>query len=231
MNSFPPASDQRTFEKFKADGTAKRHRGCTFVANVVEDSPSYEVCERIQDDAAEQGMTQHFALLPPSSYHMTVFPGLKDRKFIGEEARWPDWLKPASDMTKAVELIRTRLIDARDRIPALPPLRMKPDYVYDLGVSLTVHLVPADEEMAEQLNEFRSSLRDVLEIKDQHFDTYRFHCSLGYRLTASEATEQLNGELAERYSAWVQEIDTFDLERPAFNVFDDMLSFPPLLMF
>lgn len=231
MTSFPPASDTRTFEKFKTDGTARRHRGCTFVANVVEDSPSYDVCKRIQDDAVEHGMAQHFALLPPSSYHMTVFPGLKDRRFIDEEARWPDWLKPASDMTETVELIRTRLVEECDSIPSLPPLRMKPDHVYNLGISLTVHLVPADEEMARQLNEFRASLRDVLGIKDQHFDSYRFHCSLGYRLTAAETTEQLNGELAERYSAWVREIDVFDLERPAFNVFDDMLSFPPLLMF
>lgn len=227
MATFPLNDNPQTFEKFTPEGVAKRHRGSTFVAHVVPNSPSYEVEKRIQDDVRARGMAEHFGLLPPSSFHMTVFPGPKDREIPGEGDKWPAWLSDIADLPTAVHLMRQRLVDA-DLSPA-PELRMRPTHVYDLGLSLTVSLEPADDEMERELYRFRSTLRDVLEIDDPGFDTYRFHSSLGYRLSAPEVTLELNAELAEQYSEWVQEIEIFDLERPAFNMFNDMLAFPEVL--
>lgn len=227
MAKFPLDSNPQTFEKFTPEGVAKRHRGCTFVAHVVPDSPTYEVEKRIQDDVRSRGLAEHFGLLPPSSYHMTVFPGLKDRAIEGESVKWPDWLSGVMDLPTAVGMMRQRLIDA-DLAP-VPDLRMRPTHVYDLGISLTVGLEPVDDQMANELHLFRSTLRDVLEISDPGFDTYLFHSSLGYRLSAPELTSDLNAELADLYSEWVREIEVFDLERPAFNIFNDMLAFPEVL--
>lgn len=231
MSTYPLAPDHRTFEKFTPDGVAKRHRGSTFVAHVVPNSRSYEVCQRIQTDVCERSLGHHFALLPPPSFHMTVYPGLKSREFIGEEQRWPEWLKDAPDMTTAAGRIHERLRECVDEIPSPPDLRMMPSGVYDLGISLTVGLVPADDEMEVALRSFRKALCQVLEANDSGLDSYKFHCSLGYRLTAPELTEDVNQDLADRYSDWVQEIGVWELERPAFNIFDDMLSFPPLMFF
>lgn len=227
--TFPIVNNPFTLEKFTPEGVAKRHRGSTFVAPVVPDSPSYQVEKRIQDDLSARGLDCHFALLPPSSYHMTVFPGLKDRSLADQAGAWPAWLSDVKDFPTAVELMRNRLIKAD--IPVLPDLRMRPTHIYDLGISFTVGLEPADDEMDQALREFRTALRNVLEIHDPEFDTYEFHSSLGYRLTAPEVTEDINAELAEEYTSWVTEIDVFDLERPGFNIFNDMLSFPELLTF
>ena len=229
MSALPLAPDQRTFEKFTPNGVAKRHRGSTFVAHVVPNSESYKVCERVQVDVRERGLDNHFALLPPASFHMTVYPGLKSREFEGEEDRWPEWLKSAPSMNDAAALMYCRLRENVDQIPELPDLRMRPTGVYDLGISLTVGLEPADEEMAEALKRFREALREILEAKDQNLDSYKFHCSLGYRLTDPELTSDVNRELAELYTGWATELDTLELERPAFNIFDDMLAFPPLV--
>lgn len=227
MVTFPLDNNPGTFEKFTPEGEAKRHRGSTFVAHVVPGSPSYHVEKRIQDDVRARGLACHFALLPPSSYHMTVFPGPKERSFAGQAEMWPTWLADVEDLPTAVQLMRQRLVDAE--IPRLPDLRMAPTHVYDLGKSLTVGLTPADNAMAEALRDFRTALRDTLEINDPDFDTYEFHSSLGYRLSAPEVTEEVNRELAEQYTAWVREIEIFDLERPAFNIFNDMLAFPEVL--
>ena len=162
---------------------------------------------------------------------MTVYPGLKSREFAGEEDRWPDWLKSAPNMATAAALMCDRLRENVDQIPELPNLRMRPTGVYDLGVSLTVGLVPADEEMAAALKSFREALREILEAKDTNLDSYRFHCSLGYRLTDPELTNDVNQDLSEIYTGWATELDTLELERPAFNIFDDMLAFPPLMFF
>lgn len=231
MSIYSLSPDHRTFEKFTTDGVAKRHRGSTFVAHVVPESRSYQLGERIQSDVRERGLGDHFALLPPSSFHMTVYPGLKGREFDGEEARWPDWLKAAPDMTTAVVMMHDRLRENFDSIPRLRDLRMTPTHVYDLGISLTIGLEPADQKMADSLHEFRSALCAVLEARDINLESYRYHCSLGYRLTAPEHTADVNQDLATRYTEWAQELEIFELERPAFNVFDDMLAFPPLMLF
>lgn len=231
MSNYPLAPDHRTYEKFTPDGVAKRHRGSTFVAHVVPNSESYEVCQRIQSDVHERGLGHHFALLPPPSFHMTVYPGLKSREFHGEEDRWPEWLKAAPDMTTAVRWMHDRLRENTDSVPPLPDLRMTPTGVYNLGISLTVGLIPADEEMESALSQFRQALCNILEANDKDLDSYKFHCSLGYRLTAPELSDEVNQDLADRYSEWAHEISLWDLERPAFNVFDDMLSFPPLMFF
>ncbi|MEO5304350.1 DUF1868 domain-containing protein [Corynebacterium sp. c25Ua_47] len=231
MSVLPLAPNQKTFEKFTPNGVAKRHRGSTFVAHVVPNSKSYQMCERIQKDVRERGLGEHFALLPPSSFHMTVYPGLKGREFEGEEDRWPDWLKAAPTMTAAAGLMYCRLRENSHQIPELPELRMRPTGVYDLGISLTVGLEPADDDMAVALNHFRETLRDLLEAKDKDLDSYKFHCSLGYRLTDPELTSNVNRELSELYTSWAKELNILELERPAFNVFDDMLAFPPLMFF
>lgn len=231
MSNLPLAPDQQTFEKFTPSGVAKRHRGSTFVAHVVPDSKSYKVCERIQSNVRDRGLDHHFAMLPPASYHMTVYSGLKGREFEGEEDRWPDWVKAAPDMTSAVGMMYERLREETHRVPTIPDLRMAPTGVYDLGISLTIGLEPADEEMKDSLNMFREALHEILELKDENLEAYKYHCSLGYRLTAPALTSSANRDLADLYTGWAQEIELFELERPAFNVFDDMLSFPPLMFF
>jgi len=222
--SYTPTSNERTWEKFDADGNARLHRGSTIVSRLNADCDVYRAGQRIQEDLKQTELRDHFALTPPNSFHMTVLEGLKDRSLLGQKEKWPEWLT-AADFPAAVFQLRQRLVDAD--LPPAPELRMRVSGVKPVSKSLTITLEPEDAEMKKQLEDFRSAVGEAWEIDVASLEEYFFHISLGYRLSAAEEHADLGEELTERYRGWVS--GSPRLERPAFTVFDDMLAFPPIL--
>ena len=82
--SYTPTSNERTWEKFDADGNARLHRGSTIVSRLNADCDVYRAGQRIQEDLKQTELRDHFALTPPNSFHMTVLEGLKDRSLLGK---------------------------------------------------------------------------------------------------------------------------------------------------
>lgn len=220
----------RTWEKFDPQGTPKRHRGSTFVSHLVVDSPLYRVGEAIIGDVRKEGLSADFGLLPVSSLHMTVLEGLKDPSYIGQGGRWPDWLAAVEDFPTAVAQMRQRLAAAG--ITGISGVTMQPFAVYPLADSLTIGLRPAEDTDRDVLDRFRRQAGEALEIEIAPLSEYRFHTSLGYRLTAVEpGTEEKLKQLQEKYGSWLGQVVQADLEPVSFSIFGDMLSFPPLLYF
>lgn len=212
-----------TFAKFRADGVARVHPGSTFVAAVREGSALQGVGERIQNDVRSRGWGDDFAFTVPSSFHMTVLEGLK------RDDAFPAWLDGVSDFTEAVALMRQRLIDAR--IPGPARLEMKAAGVFDLHERLTVRLLPADTSVEAELVRFRNQAGEALGIRVASLSEYAFHSTLGYRLTVADPEDESLLKAKEVYDSWLAEIDSVELECPAFCIFNDMQSFPPLFYF
>lgn len=103
---------------------------------------------------------------------------------------------------------------------------MRPATVWPLGWAVSIRLTPADQETAAELTRFRTEAAELLELSLP--EDYEFHSSLGYRLTRWESDARRLDELTERYREWAAEVPRVDLAPVAFNVFDDMLAFPPL---
>ena len=103
---------------------------------------------------------------------------------------------------------------------------MRPATLWPIGWALSIRLAPADDATAAELTRFRTEAAELLEITPSQ--DYEFHSSFGYRLTQWESDTPRIDRLTERYRSWVTEVDEVDLAPTAFNVFDDMLAFPPL---
>lgn len=226
LNSLNFVDEPRIWEKWDTKGNAKRHRGTTFVCHLVPDSSLHQIGVKIVEDIRAEGLASDYGLLPPSSLHMTVLEGLKDRNLIGQQEKWPEWLKDTEDYTEAVRRIADKIAGMKFDIPRFT---MKTNGVYPLGESLTISLVPENEAVAADIREFRISLAEALEFTITDADSYRFHCSLGYRLTVADDQDEKLLALKKKYDSWVSQISTVDLEDVAFNIFNDMLSFPPLV--
>lgn len=221
-------SQPRTWEKFLRDGTAKRHSGSSFVSYVVTDSPFYRTGVQIMDDIRAEGFGSHFALLPPSSLHMTVLQGIKERRYV--DLPWPGWLDGISDLPQAVLAMCDRLVQAQ--ITGIREVSMKPAGLKDLssGDALGFLLEPATDKDLDILQTFRHRAGEVLEIEVPSLDEYHFHSTLGYRLIEPDITEVARlTELQDKYTQWTRQVERVDLEEVAFCIFNDMLSFSPLV--
>lgn len=219
-----------TWEKFEPSGVAKRHPGSTFVSYLVVDSPLYQAGERIIADVRAMGMAGDFGLLPPSSLHMTVMEGLKEPSLLSQDEKWPEWLARYESFPEAVAAMRVRLAEADIRAPR--DVVMRPSGVAPIGERLTIDLVPATDAMATELDRFRREVGAVLEMPVPGLDEYRFHNSLGYRLTEpTDEDAEVREAMQKKYEGWVRTVDQADLEPVAFQIFNDMLSFSPLLYF
>lgn len=223
-------NNPRTWEKFDSVGEVKRHPGSTFVCHLVTDSPVYRVAKQIREDVVQSGLGQNFALVPPASYHMTVLEGLKNKLFIGQEEKWPAWLAGTADFPEAVAAMRAELVTAD--VEGLRDVAMEPVGVYPLAEMLTIALQPKDDHVAAELDRFRKDVGGALGIEVADLHDYRFHVTVGYRLTEveKENTEPEN-RLEEKYADWATAAGRVDLEPVAFTVFNDMSSYSPLLYF
>ncbi|SDS44600.1 DUF1868 domain-containing protein [Corynebacterium timonense] len=219
----------RTWEKFDRSGTALRHPGTTFVAEAVEGSPLYSLGRRIQDDVRARGWASDFGLTVPSSFHMTVLAGLKGPHFDGQSEAWPAWLSDSARFPEAALLMLERLQKAEIRGPR--DMRMVSPGVYPLARKLTLRLEPADEDVANELARFRREVGEVLEIPVEAPGDYAFHSTFGYRLTKADVEDPELVAAADEYNSWVREIDVFEVDAPAYCIFNDMQSFAPLLYF
>ncbi|WCZ31514.1 DUF1868 domain-containing protein [Corynebacterium massiliense] len=220
---YTPINNPRTWEKFDERGRAKLHRGSTIVSRLRPGCEVFHLGQRIQDDLARTELADQFALTPPNSFHMTVYEGLKNRAYIGQEEIYPGWLV-SSDFPDIVHELRQRLVEAD--IPPAPELRMRVVGVRPVAEALTLVVEPQDEQMRDDLIQFRANIAEVWGLPVRSLNEYFFHITLGYRLSDPRDTQELNEELTEKYASWATGVP--ELERPALTIFDDMLAFPPI---
>ena len=213
-------TDPAIWEKWDPSGNARTFRGTSFVAHVVPDSPFHLLGRRILDDIRAEGIEEDYGLLPLSSLHMTVLDVLVE----SNRAAWPRWLADSPDFPTAVRRQLDRVVASGLRGPGR--LRVRPATLWPIGWALSIRMAPADDATAAELTRFRTEAAELLEITPSQ--DYEFHSSLGYRLTQWESDTPRIDRLTERYRSWVTEVDEVDLAPTAFNVFDDMLAFPPL---
>ena len=211
-------------KKFYEDGQVRPFRGNTVVADITTRNPAYAVMLKLRKMVKAYDLDEHYILLPPDSYHMTVIDGLVSD--VRDEAHWPAALAQDASMETADAYISSAI--ARAALPG--PVCMRFDAIHVSKNCIIAHLLPNDETQEQILRTFRDRAAAQIGLKLPKHDTYRFHISLGYTRIVPE------GDAAERLAQMVDAMNTFLAEQSAFMTgipymayFEDMHKFTPAI--
>ncbi|MDX2160613.1 MAG: DUF1868 domain-containing protein [bacterium] len=216
-----PAFTFHVGEKFYADGSPRQYPGVTVICFADPASAIYKAGESIQAQLLEQPFGHKFALLPPSSFHMTVF------SLICTERRSPDQWSAGLPLDATVEAADQFFIDRMHDIPAPPNFRMCITYLGGRG--LTIRLNPADEGTYETLWAYRDQVSQATGVRYPDHDRYLFHLTLAYNLI------QLTDAEDHAFYQWRVGVGEalrcatgiFETGQPVLTFFDDMFRFVP----
>lgn len=214
--------------KFSADGRVLPFAGNTVICHLPqqgENAAAFDAMLDIYRDMPAHDFSRKIALLPPSSYHMTVFGGANDRPRM--RGSWPADLPFDMPIDECDRALAERL--KRADLHVALPIRMRIDLDQHPinGKALIFLLQPADDGERAKLAKLREQLGDVFKIQAPDAAAYRFHISLGYALAWFSANEMR--ELEHAWARWVREIaeksQVITLGAPEYCTFKDMYSF------
>ncbi|KPB72040.1 DUF1868 domain-containing protein [Pseudomonas cannabina] len=225
--AMPQGKSEKPYDvdrKFYADGKARPFAGNTIISQIPLRTPANDALTLVRNTLATHEFSQCLSLLPPSSYHMTVFEGV-----IDEQRKAPFW--PAEVPGDAQVQVCTHYFTERLKNFALEEnfrLQMRFDEfnVYrDSGA--TLRLVPANLQERNKLRDLRDRLAQCLGIRSPDHDNYGFHITLGYlvRWMTPEQTRDYASIQRECLGYLRQTFDSIELDAPRFCTFNDMLAF------
>lgn len=227
-----PAFPPDVGSKFYGDGRVHSFPGNTVICHLPQQGPDAGCFDALMDvyrDAPRHRFVKKVALLPPSSYHMTVFGGANDHPRL--PASWPSDLPLDAAMEACNRLVADRLRATRIECPL--PVRMKVDPAQDPtnGRPLTMRLLPFDDAEHAKLRSVRQQISSATKIPLPATDLYRFHVSIGYSIGWLDANEE--AEFVQVFSQWCRQVaaraPVIDLGAPEFCTFEDMYAFHRLM--
>lgn len=208
-------------EKFFEDGSVRAYPGNSVICFANPASPIYQAGEAVQKQLLEQPYGFKFALLPPSSFHMTVF------SLILDQQRVPEFWSSQLPLDARLEDVDQFFISTIATVDAPQQLRMCPTYLGGRGLS--IRLSAADEMTNVALVKYRNKLADATGVRYPDHDTYKFHLTLAYQLMTlsdDETRAFANFRLGLENSLRC-DVGVFETEAPMLTFFDDMFRFEP----
>ena len=213
-----PSEDARS--KFDRRGNARPFPGSTIVCDVAPDSALGRCAERISAFLDRSAARDKWAILPPSSWHMTVIQLVTDQ--MRDPGAWSTQLPLDCPLEQADRHMATALAGLD------PPshLRMRCDRLR-VGNGVNISLEPATPDVASALENYRDAVASATGVRRPDHDTYVFHMGLAYRLDALTAAEADNLEALTATAANILATSQLTtLGTPYLAFFDDMLAFP-----
>ena len=214
--------------KFAADGRVIPFRGNTVICHLPQQGPQASLFDALLDiyrAAPAYPFLRKVTLLPPSSYHMTVFGGANDKD--RRAGYWPTSVAADASIEQCNEILAERLRGLA--LGMTLPIRMCVDLAAPIGDAwtLAMPLAPVDDAEQERLRRVRDRLAEVLGLRPPMHDAYSFHTTLGYvaqRLVGDERTQFTSAVQAWR-EAMAKRVPVIELGAPEFCTFEDMFAF------
>lgn len=214
--------------KFYADGRVHPCPGNTIICHLPQQGEHAAVFDAMLDayrDAPTHSFLHKIAVLPPSSYHMTVFNGVTDQS--RKPGEWPADLPLDLPLDACGRAMIDRL---RNFDPGITlPIRMRLDPVQDPlnGGAVIFRLQPFNDTENKKLRGLRDRLAEVLKIRSPGHETYQFHTSFGYKI--GWLTDAEKRELEQTWHRWAAHIaeksPEIVLGAPEYCTFEDMFAF------
>ena len=210
--------------KFYDDGRVRRYPGNTVVADVTPEYSAYEVMVNLHKMVEEAGFDKtHLIMLPKDSYHMTVIRGLNDQ--VRKDGFWPENLSREIPMEEVDDYISA----AVGRVEMLGKIRMKFDKVTISTECVKAVLLPADDEQAAILKNFRDNVADEIGLRLPKHDEYVYHITLAYTRVVPEGEDDVRmKEMIGKMNEYIADQPVFEITPPYMAYYNDMLAFSPV---
>jgi hypothetical protein len=194
--------------------------GNTIICHLPADSEFRASLETLYDALAQSEFAIFLALLPPASWHMTIFEGVCDQ--VREPGLWPLDLPLDATLAECNNLFDRKLVHFD--LDCELPLRVRLSGIRPLRNGIALRLVPAQAAIETELRGLRDRLSRLLNIRHPHHETYEFHLSIAYAHRFLSATQQ------EELMRLIENVLPFAnaeiiLGAPEFCVFNDMFAF------
>lgn len=214
--------------KFYPDGRVKRFDGNTIICHLDQQGPNatfFNVLLDIYRETPRHTFMRKVTLLPPSSYHMTIFGGANDPD--RRPGLWPSDLPLDMPMQACTEALGARLRAVQFGFDQ--PFRMKVDVREPKADErpLTIRLLPFDDAEERRLRNLRNQLSDILKIRAPRHDEYSFHITMGYLIHWLNSAEQIS--FRQSLKTWREAVaeacPVIKLGAPEYCVLKDMFAF------
>jgi hypothetical protein len=207
-------------DKFDLSGAVQPFAGNTILSHLPPTSPLHASMQTLYTKLASHPLAHLYTLLPPSSWHMTVFEGALDKR--REPAFWPAGLDRNATIEECTSFLEEKLksFDLGIKMPFhLRLVGFKP-----LVNGISIHVKAQTEEENVAIRGLRDRLVEAVGMKQGNHERYKFHLSVAYllRFLSEEQEEGLRMFLEEHFEGMPKE---FELGLPEFCKFEDMFKF------
>ena len=209
--------------KFSENGHVIHFPGNTIICHVDKKSEAFMALLDAHVLLQHSDLLKFITLLPPASYHMTVFEGVVDE--IRKPGYWPDDLPINATLDECNALFERKL--RTFNLNCSLPFRMKPLPVEAQNTRESILLEPYDENENIKIRTLRNRLSELLHLKQKNHDKYQFHISLSYLYdwptpTENKQFDELHKQCVEMF---IKRSPIVDLQLPEFCLMDDMYEF------
>ncbi|CAM3159740.1 hypothetical protein BZK31_19395 [Pseudomonas floridensis] len=210
--------------KFYENGKARPFAGNTIISQIPLRTPFSDALTTVRNTLAAHAFSQCLSLLPPSSYHMTVFEGVIDEQ--RDPPLWPTQVAKEATVEACTDYFTERLKDF-DLSDGFRPRMRVDDFNVHKDSGATLHLLPVDAQESRKLRNLRDRLADRLGIRAPNHEVYGFHVSLGYlvKWMTDRETRDYAAVQQDCLAFLRQTFDVIELDTPRFCTFNDMLAF------
>lgn len=213
-------------EKVNLDGVFQRYPGNTTLCHLPADSPLQPGLKALHNALKSHPvLSKKMSLLPPSSWHMTVFDGVREKEC--EPGMWPAGKEKQTveESTRDFAALLRQYGPELEREGLAPPYHMRVRNYDAAVVGVGLEIVGVTDEEQARMRRLRDRLGDILGFKAPNHWVYEFHLSMAYLLSHVDGEDRkaLNAVFAEHEKQIKVE---FDLGAVEFCTFEDMRSFP-----
>lgn len=210
--------------KFKRDGSALAFEGNTVICHITSSAIYNKIIAFAEHLAAYNEKKDLYALLPPSSYHITLFDGACKKN--EKEWYWPKDLPLTVSLSNCNEYIAEKIREKNVKSRKMS-FQVKGVKSFINTLAITVH--PTDES----IHSLRNELANAIGIRRENHDSYVFHITLAYFLRKPSEEEQI--WLAKSFEEFIASLTSAEKNIPVglaeFCSFEDMTAFKPLMFF
>lgn len=215
--------------KFNEKKDANLYRGNSLVTQIEKGSPLYNELVEIRDNLVKSKFGNDVIPLPVNSYHVTIFNGTNETAAQRKYGFFPEDMPLESSIFDVHQHFYKKLKEAYESgAIKIKPIKFK-IVALDTKYGFSPTLEPATEEDHKYLWELREQFSKLLKIKRPSFNEDKFHISMAYLY------KKMTPEQGAAYQKFADEQfktmknKTFTINHVEFVIFNDMLSYSPLL--
>ncbi|RPH29327.1 DUF1868 domain-containing protein [Buttiauxella warmboldiae] len=213
--------------KFDENGNALPFVGNTVIVHITHTLLYLRLCD-FHARLAQSALTNNlYSLLPPQSYHITLFDGACKKSEEGWY--WPTNLPISASLQACTEFMVSKI---NENAIVSPELTFSVS-AYKPVVNTLAIIVQPSGDTVEQVQVLRDKLSSALGIRRRNHYEYVYHITLGYLLRTPSPTEQemLSTLLQQFISELTEEESILKLEKAELCQYESITAFSPILYF